>query len=182
MVEAIQIEIDTLNLKKTWEFVDPPKGVVPIGNKWDDSNGSKPACSQGFNQIEGLDLFETFSPMAKLFAVDILLALASIHQLDVNNAFLHNNLHEAVCMRVGAVKAGCLSLYMGPVDNGLKIIGFLTTYDFQQASTDHIFFIHLFWYANIIQNQPLVPLHGLHEGGTSRYATLHVSSSDRVEI
>jgi len=60
--------------------------------------------AQGFNQTEGLGYFETFSPVAKLTTVRVLLALTSIHgwylhQLDVNNAFFHGDLHEVVYMK-----------------------------------------------------------------------------------
>lgn len=48
-----------------------------------------------------MEFFETFSNVAKLTTVRLLLALASslnlnLHQLDVHNAFLHGDLDEEV--------------------------------------------------------------------------------------
>lgn len=61
--------------------------------------------SKGYNQAKGLDFFDTFSIMEKIITVGTLLALISInswhlHQLDVNNSFLHEDLYEDVYVSV----------------------------------------------------------------------------------
>lgn len=56
---------------------------------------------RGFTQWPGIDFSETFSPMVKPTTVRTVLSLPlsrgwPIHQLDVNNAFLHRTLLEVV--------------------------------------------------------------------------------------
>ena len=57
--------------------------------------------AKGFTQIYEVDYFEIFSPMAHWNFVRVILSLAvnldwNLHQLDVNNAFLYDELDEEV--------------------------------------------------------------------------------------
>ncbi|GKC53963.1 retrovirus-related pol polyprotein from transposon TNT 1-94 [Tanacetum coccineum] len=58
---------------------------------------------KGFNQKEGLDYKHTFSPVAKLATIRVIIALAiakgwPLHQLDVNKAFIHGYIDEELYM------------------------------------------------------------------------------------
>jgi hypothetical protein len=50
--------------------------------------------AQGFSQVEGLDFWETFAPIARLKAIRILLTFATskrfkLYHMDVKSAFLN---------------------------------------------------------------------------------------------
>lgn len=116
-------EIKALEENGTWILVLLPPGKKAIDSKWVYKIKYKPngeierykarLVAKGFKQIERIDFHETFAPVAKLVTVRSLLAIASkknwvIHQLDVNNAFLHGDLVEDVYMKIpqGFAKEG----------------------------------------------------------------------------
>ncbi|BBH06340.1 RmlC-like cupins superfamily protein [Prunus dulcis] len=111
--QAMTAEITALEQNNTWTLTSLPHGHKPIGCKWvykikHRSDGTierykARLVAKGYTQQEGLDYHETFSPTAKLVTIRCLLAIAAVrhwplHQLDVQNAFLHGHLDEEVYM------------------------------------------------------------------------------------
>ena len=61
--------------------------------------------AKGFTQTYGIDYMKTFSPIAKLNTIRVLLFLVAnldwpLHQLDIKNAFLHGDLDEEVYIEI----------------------------------------------------------------------------------
>ena len=48
----------------------------------------------------GVDYIETFSLVVKLTTIRALMVVLQMHQLDVNNSFLHGDLHEEIYMKL----------------------------------------------------------------------------------
>jgi len=111
--EAMAAEIQALEKTDTWILQDLPPRKKPISYEWVyrvkyNSNGIVQrfkACLviRGDHQIEGFDHNETFALVTKMASVRCFLSIAvskgrELHELDVNNAFLHGDLDEEVYM------------------------------------------------------------------------------------
>lgn len=111
--KAMEEEMQALLQNETWDIVPKPKDVKPISCKWVYKLKVRPDGSidrykarlvaRGFSQTYGLDYEETFSPVAKITTVRVLLALAAnkswrLWQMDVKNAFLHGELDREIYM------------------------------------------------------------------------------------
>jgi hypothetical protein len=98
----------------TWELVPRPSGAHVVSDKWIFRHKFKEDGSferykarwvvRGFTQRAGIDYGETYCPVVKPATVRTVLTLAAkrnwpVHQLDVNNAFLHDILDEQVYAR-----------------------------------------------------------------------------------
>jgi len=105
----MQVELSSLETTGTWKIIDLPYHIKPIGCRWiykvkHNVDGSVEIykarlVAKGYIQIEGLDYFDTYSLVAKMTTIRLVIALASIHnwnlyQLDVNNTFLHGELQK----------------------------------------------------------------------------------------
>eukprot|EP00253_Pinus_taeda_P012236 PITA_12236 len=106
---AINEEYRSLLANDTWDLVPLPKGRKIVGCKWvyrtkygPDGKVDKHKArlvAKGFSQVEGIDYTETFSPIAKMISVRLVLSLAAsfkweVHQMDVK----HGDLHEEINM------------------------------------------------------------------------------------
>lgn len=93
----------------TWSLSDLPSGHKPVGCKWVISVKYKfdgtverfkaRLVAKGNSQREGLDFHEICSTVLKMLTVRSVITLVviknwTIFQLNVNNVFLHENLHE----------------------------------------------------------------------------------------
>jgi hypothetical protein len=59
--------------------------------------------AKGYTQKEGEDFFDTYSPVARLTTIHVLLSLAAshsllVHQMDVKTTFLNGELEEKIYM------------------------------------------------------------------------------------
>ena len=59
--------------------------------------------AKGHTQIYGSNYYDTFSPVAKLVSIRLLLSMSAmrswpLYQLDIKNAFFHGDLAEEACM------------------------------------------------------------------------------------
>ncbi|GJX90842.1 zf-CCHC domain-containing protein, partial [Tanacetum coccineum] len=112
-LNAMNVEMQSMKDNKVWDLVDlPPNGKI-VGSKWllkkkTDMDGGVHTykarlVAKGFTQTYGLDYGETFSPVADVRAIRILIAIAAFYdyeiwQMDVKTAFLNGHLSEEVYM------------------------------------------------------------------------------------
>jgi hypothetical protein len=106
-------EMASLDVNATWELVALQKDKKAIGCKWvykvkHNADGfvnkyKARLVAKGYAQTYGIDYEETYNPIAKMTIVRAIIAMVatkgwSLHQMDVNNAFLHGDLQEKVYM------------------------------------------------------------------------------------
>ncbi|XP_026451406.1 uncharacterized protein LOC113351678 [Papaver somniferum] len=107
-------KLDAHQEEGTWEIVDLPPGKSVVGSRLvykvkTKSDGDFERCksriiAKGYTQEYGVDYEEIFALVARMVTVRTLLVVAAVrqwglHQMDVKNAFLHDELQEEVYMQ-----------------------------------------------------------------------------------
>ena len=109
----MKTEMESMYSNQVWTLVEAPDGVKPIGCKWvykrkrgiDGKVKTFKArlVAKGYNKKDGFDYEETFSPIAMIKSIRILLSIAAhmdseIWQMDVKISFLNKSLDECIYM------------------------------------------------------------------------------------
>ncbi|GJV05883.1 retrotransposon protein, putative, ty1-copia subclass [Tanacetum coccineum] len=112
-LDAMNVEMQSMKDNDVWVLVELPPNARTVGSKWlfkkkTDMDGAvyifkARLVAKGFTQTYGVDYEETFSPVADIRAIRILIAIAAyydyeIWQMDVKTAFLNGHLSEEVYM------------------------------------------------------------------------------------
>ncbi|GJR92849.1 retrotransposon protein, putative, ty1-copia subclass [Tanacetum coccineum] len=112
-LNAMNVEMQSMKDNEVWELVDLPPNGKTIGHKWlfkkkTDMDGAVHTykarlVAKGFTQTPRIDYEETFSPVADIRGIRILIAITAFYdykiwQMDVKTAFLNGYLNEEVYM------------------------------------------------------------------------------------
>ncbi|GKA33666.1 retrotransposon protein, putative, ty1-copia subclass, partial [Tanacetum coccineum] len=108
-LNVMNVEMQSMKDNEVWELVDLPPDGKTVGHKWlfkkkTDMDGAVHTykarlVAKGFSQTPRVDYKETFSPVADIRAIRILIAIAAFYdyeiwQIDVKTAFLNRYLNE----------------------------------------------------------------------------------------
>nr|GEU51572.1 hypothetical protein [Tanacetum cinerariifolium] len=108
-LNAMNVEMQSMKDNEVWVLVELPPNGKTIGSKWlfkkkTDIDGNVHVykarlVAKGYTQTPRIDYEETFSPVADIRAIRILIAIAVYHdyeiwQMDVKTAFLNEYLNE----------------------------------------------------------------------------------------
>jgi len=165
---AMKDEMNSLHKNNTWMLTELPDGKKALQNKWvyrvkEEHDGKKRYKARlvvkGFQQKQGIDYTEIFSPVVKLTTIRLVLSIVAaenlhLEQLDVKTAFLHGDLEEDIYMKqpegfqvpgkenlVCRLKKSLYGLKQAPRQWYKKFDGFMHNNDFRRCEMDHCCYI-----------------------------------------
>ncbi|KAD1540679.1 hypothetical protein E3N88_42653 [Mikania micrantha] len=166
---AMKSEMHSIKKNNTWELVEAPKGVKPIGVKWvfktklnekgEVDKYKARLVVKGYAQRKGIDYNELYAPVARWDTVRSIVAVAAqrgwdIFQLDVKSAFLNGELKETVFVeqppgfvqkgeenKVCKLKKALYGLKQAPRAWFKRIEGYFVREGFKKSHYDHTLFI-----------------------------------------
>ncbi|GJX74385.1 putative RNA-directed DNA polymerase [Tanacetum coccineum] len=112
-LKAMNMEMQSMKDNQVWILVELPPNGRTVGSKWlfkkkTDMDGNVHTfkarlVAKGYTQTYGVDYGETFSPVADIRAIRILLAIAAFYnyeiwKMDVKTSFLNGHLSEDIYM------------------------------------------------------------------------------------
>ena len=112
---TIDSEISSIHRNQTWELIDREPYMRPITAKWiykiKKGMPGKPdklkarVVARGFQQTEGIDYNDIFSPVVRWSTICIIFTLTAkynwpLHHMDVITAFLNGTLEGDVIMKI----------------------------------------------------------------------------------
>ena len=165
--EAMNDEVKSLHENNTWELVNLPSGVKAIGSRWvmrvklraDDEIERYKArlVAKGYNQKEGIDYNETFSPVARFNTIRSVLSVTSneglsLAQFDVKTAFLNGDLEEDIYMiqpdgysdgtpKVCKLKKSLYGLKQSPRCWNKRFLNFMSSVGLIESNADPCLFV-----------------------------------------
>nr|KYP48537.1 Retrovirus-related Pol polyprotein from transposon TNT 1-94 [Cajanus cajan] len=169
---AMQEELNQFERNEVWDLVPLPNDYPIIGTKWvfrnklDESGiiirNKARLVAKGYNQEEGIDYDETFTPVARIEAIRLLLAYSSImnfklYQMDVKSVFLNGLIQEEVYVEqppdfvdfknlnhVYKLKKALCGLKQAPRSWYNRLSKFLIKNDYVRGKVDNTLFVKKF--------------------------------------
>ncbi|GJU52716.1 retrovirus-related pol polyprotein from transposon TNT 1-94 [Tanacetum coccineum] len=163
--KTINKEMVSLEKNQTWSLVRLPAGKKALQSKWvfrvkEEQDGKKRYKARlvvkGFQQKQGVDYNEIFSPVVKMTTIRLVLSIVAaenlhLEQLDVKTAFLHGDLDEDIYMTqpegfqsagkeenlVCKLKKSLYGLKQAPRQWYLKFDSFMQRAGYKRCAMDH---------------------------------------------
>ncbi len=103
---AIQDELNAFRTNDVWQVVDRPKDKKVLTTRWlfrrkEDGRFKARLVARGYEDDKRFDTIDTYSPVAKMSTVRLLLSLSlrldcPIRQVDIKNAYLNSDLDSPI--------------------------------------------------------------------------------------